>query len=165
MKQLFLDLDGVLADFDTAAQKLFGMPPHKAEESLGAREFWRRIHHVGTFYRDLPLMPDARKLFQAVAHLHPMILTGVPVGGWAEDQKVNWVAEHFPGVPIITCRAKEKFLHIKHPGDVLVDDMLKYQHLWEQAGGVFVHHVSAIETLRRLKELGLDVHQPRKPGL
>lgn len=159
MKQLFLDLDGVLADFDTAAQRLFGMSPHKAEESLGAREFWRRIVHVGKFYRDLPLMPDARQLYDAVAHLHPIILTGVPVGGWAEDQKVNWVAEHFPGVKIITCRAREKFVHLRHHGDILVDDTLKYRHLWEEAGGVFVHHVSAAETLRKLLDLGVPVRR------
>jgi hypothetical protein len=42
-----------------------------------------------------------------------------------------------------------------HPGDILVDDYLKYRHLWEEAGGVFVHHTSARHTIRQLAELGL----------
>jgi 5'(3')-deoxyribonucleotidase len=160
VKQLFLDLDGVLADFDAAAALLFRHPPREAEKVLGTPEFWRRIRHAGHFYRDLPLIPDAMELYRAVKHLHPVILTGVPMGGWAEDQKVQWVAEHFPGVNIITCRAREKFLHMRHPGDVLVDDYLKYKDAWEQAGGVFVHHASARATIARLAEIGLDVRLP-----
>jgi hypothetical protein len=33
---------------------------------------------------------------------------------------------------------------------VLVDDTLKHRHLWEEAGGVFIHHVSVEETLKEL---------------
>ena len=39
MKQLFIDCDGVLADFDTAARELFGQDSREAEESLGTPEF------------------------------------------------------------------------------------------------------------------------------
>lgn len=164
MKQIFLDLDGVLADFDRAATALFHKPPREAEKAIGTPEFWRRIRRAPRFYRELPLTPDAMELYGAIKHLHPIILTGVPVGGWAEDQKIEWVAEHFPGVNIITCRAREKFLHMRHPGDVLVDDYLKYKEQWEQAGGVFIHHTSARSSLARLAELGFDIHQPQAEG-
>lgn len=157
MKQIFLDCDGVLADFDTAAERLFHMHPRKAQEKLGNPVFWKRIHNAGHFYRNLPLMPDAMELYEAVAHLNPTILTGVPMGGWAEEDKIAWAAEHFPGVPIVTCKAKEKFMHVRHAGDVLVDDYQKYRQQWEDAGGVFIHHTSARATLRELKDLGLDV--------
>ena len=152
--QLFLDCDGVLADFDRAAKKLFGMPPRQAEEELGSRQFWARIHGQKTFYRNLPLKRDARLLFDAVAHLHPIILTGCPIGGWAEPQKVEWAAEHFPGTEIITCMSREKSLHMQ-PGDVLVDDYLKYRDLWQEAGGIFIHHTSATCTIAALKRIGL----------
>ena len=152
--QLFLDCDGVLADFDRAAKKLFGMPPWQAEEELGSRQFWSRIHGQKTFYRSLPLKPDARLLFDAVAPLHPVILTGCPIGGWAEPQKVEWAAEHFPGTEIITCMSREKYLHMQ-PGDVLVDDYLKYRDLWQEADGIFIHHTSAKSTIAALKRIGL----------
>jgi hypothetical protein len=42
-------------------------------------------------------------------------------------------------------------------GDVLVDDYLRYRDLWEKAGGIFVHHVSAAESIRQLAALGLHV--------
>jgi len=103
-------------------------------------------------------LKDALDLYRAVAHLHPIILTGCPRGGWAEPQKIDWAARHFPGVRIITCRSQEKRLHMK-AGDILVDDLLKYKHLWEEAGGIFVHHKSANESLHRLEKLGLDVRR------
>lgn len=152
--QLFLDCDGVLADFDRAAKKLFGMPPRQAEEELGSQEFWARIHRQKTFYRNLPLKPDARLLFDTIADLHPIILTGCPIGGWAEPQKVDWAAEHFPGTEIVTCMSREKYLHMQ-PGDVLVDDYLKYRDLWQEAGGIFIHHTSAKSTIAALKRVGL----------
>ncbi len=160
MRQLFLDCDGVLADFDAAARRLFHMESRQAENLLGEKEFWRRIRASGDFYRKLPLMPDTLDLYRAVAHLNPTILTGCPLGGWAESQKMAWAAHHFPAVPMITCASREKFLHMRHSGDVLVDDYLRYKDLWEKAGGIFVQHVSARDTLRQLRELGFDV-RPR----
>jgi len=97
-------------------------------------------------------MPDAQRLFQAVKHLKPAILTGLPLGKWAAPQKERWAAEHFPSAPIITTMARQKYLHMQ-PGDVLVDDRDTHRHLWEDAGGIFVHHKSAEETLRQLAEI------------
>jgi hypothetical protein len=97
------------------------------------------------------------ELYQAVAHLNPILLTGCPDGGWAEPQKIAWAAHHFPRAKIITCRSKDKSLYIQKPGDVLVDDYLRYKHLWEQAGGIFVHHVSAKRSIAHLEKLGLPV--------
>jgi hypothetical protein len=81
-----------------------------------------------------------------VRHLEPTILTGSPAGGWAEPQKIAWAGVHFPGTPIITCRAREKYTYCR-PGDVLVDDRDKYRDLWEGAGGVFILHRSASSTI------------------
>ena len=152
--QLFLDCDGVLADFDSAAEKVFGMPAREAEHKLGLKTFWRKLRAHEDFYGKLPLMPDARNLFDAVKHLNPIILTGCPLGRWAESQKHRWAAAHFPGTKMITCMAREKRMHMK-PGDVLVDDSLKFRGVWEEAGGVLIHHTSADQTIAELKCIGL----------
>ena len=49
------------------------------------------------------------------------------MGRAAEDE---WAAEHFPGVPIITCMARDKHKHMK-PGDVLVDDRENHRATYE----------------------------------
>lgn len=159
MNQIFLDCDGVLADFDTAAEQLFQQNSRDAETALGTKIFWNKIRGCRSFYGDLPLLPDATQLYESVAHLNPIILTGCPAGGWAEPQKVQWAGRHFPGVEIITCRSRDKSRFLRCPGDILVDDYLKYQHLWEEAGGIFVHHQTADQSIQRLAELGLPVRQ------
>ena len=151
-RRLFLDADGVLADFDAGASKLFGMSPAEFQATRGSREFWRRLARAENFYGTLPEMPDARQLFEAVEHLKPTILTGLPLGSWAAPQKVSWAAEHFPGVAIITCMARDKHKHMR-PGDVLVDDRETHRAAYEAAGVVFVHHRNAEESLRELAKL------------
>jgi 5'(3')-deoxyribonucleotidase len=150
MRQLYLDCDGVLADFDKGAAAILGMHPRAFEKRHGLGRFWAKLAKAPDFYFGLPLLPGATELFEAVRHLDPIILTGLPQGGWAADQKVRWAAKYFPGTRIITTMARDKRNHAKH-GDVLVDDQLKHAHLWEGAGGIFIHHRSVAETLDRLK--------------
>ena len=149
-RQLYLDCDGVLADFDTGAAAVLGMHPRAFEKRHGPGRFWARLAKAPDFYFGLPLLDGAAELFEAVRHLDPIILTGLPRGAWAADQKVRWAAQHFPGTRIITTLARDKRNHAKQ-GDVLVDDQLRHAHLWEEAGGIFIHHKSAAKTLERLK--------------
>ncbi|HET7708515.1 MAG TPA: hypothetical protein VFK50_03155 [Sphingomicrobium sp.] len=149
MPRLFLDADGVLADFDKGAQRLLGMPAKDFERKRGQGAFWRELARAPDFYATLPQMPDAQLLFEAVKHLHPTILTGLPLGNWAAPQKVRWAAQHFPDVPIITCMARDKHKHM-HPGDVLVDDRENHRAAYEAHGVVFIHHRNARDSIRQL---------------
>ena len=147
--RLFLDADGVLADFDLSVRRMLGMSAKDYIAKHGRGTFWKKLAKAPSFYGSLEEMPDARLLFDAVKHLKPTILTGLPEGKWAAPQKVEWAAEHFPGVAIITCMARDKHLHM-HPGDVLVDDREKHRAAYEAAGVVFVHHRNAEDSLRQL---------------
>ena len=149
---LFLDCDGVLADFDTGATALLGMPAKDFQDAQGKSEFWRRLARAPDFYGSLPLMPDARLLVEAVAHLNPTILTGLPIGNWAAPQKVRWTAEHFPGVPIITTMARDKFRHMTG-ADILVDDRADHRAAWEDAGGTFITHENAERSIAALRQI------------
>jgi hypothetical protein len=148
-RQLYLDCDGVLADFDRGAEEVLGLHPRVFEARHGRGRFWARLAQTPEFFARLPLMPGAMELFEAVRHLEPVILTGIPRGDWAAAQKVRWAAQHFPGTRIITCLAVDKRRHCRM-GDVLVDDTLKHRHLWEEAGGIFIHHQSVERTLDEL---------------
>lgn len=150
MSRLFLDCDGVLADFDAGFLERFAMKPRAYEAKHGASRFWNEIRKADPpFYLMLPLKPDARVLYGAVAHLAPTILTGAPIGDWAEPQKRAWAGVHFPDVPVIVCLARDKPDHCR-PGDVLVDDQDKHRVPWEAKGGIFVHHTSAEDSVPRV---------------
>ncbi|MFL6773380.1 MAG: 5' nucleotidase, NT5C type [Sphingomicrobium sp.] len=159
--RLFLDADGVLADFDRGACELIGLKPKAFIARHGRGAFWKRLANAKNFYGSLPKMPDADLLFDAVRHLKPTILTGLPLGSWAAPQKVTWAAEHFPGVRIVTCMARDKHKHMK-PGDVLVDDREKHREAYEDAGVVFVHHRSAEDSLRQLAKIFPSVKAPER---
>ena len=149
-RQLYLDCDGVLADFDKGATAVLGLHPRAFEKRHGIGRFWQKLASAPDFYFGLPLKDDAMELFDAVRHLDPVILTGLPRGNWAADQKVRWAARYFPGTRIITTLARDKRNHAQG-GDVLVDDQIKHRHLWEEMGGVFVHHRNAADTIERLR--------------
>jgi hypothetical protein len=148
-RRLYLDCDGVLADFNRGAVAVLGMHPKAYEKRQGPGRFWAKLAKAPDFYFGLPLLEGATELLEAVRHLDPIILTGLPRGDWAAEQKVRWAAKHFPGTRIITTLARDKRKHAGE-GDVLVDDQLRHAGLWEEAGGVFIHHKTVAETLQRL---------------
>jgi 5'(3')-deoxyribonucleotidase len=156
--KIWLDCDGVLADFDRMFIEITGMHPRKYEEAHGPSGMWKIVAtHEGGFFRQLPKMPDAVELYEAVKHLNPTILTGVPLGNpQYNQQKLEWAEEHFPGVPMICCQSKLKYTQIvegKH--NIIVDDWHKYKHVWEENGGTFVLHTSAQNSIIELRELGI----------
>ncbi|MFI4963859.1 MAG: hypothetical protein ACHP9T_00695 [Caulobacterales bacterium] len=152
-RQIYLDCDGVLADFDRSAETILGAPSRIFETRHGAGPFWRRLANADGFFENLDPMPDAFELYEAVRAKAPVILTGMPHGKWAEPQKRRWAARHFPGVPVIATTAVLKRQHCQ-PGDVLVDDRDQHRRLWEQAGGLFIHHKSAAASIAALKAAG-----------
>jgi hypothetical protein len=150
---LFLDYDMVLIDFDGAAEKLFGKSPRKAQAEIGVKAFWDTIRSQDEFFLNLPPLPDGKRLYEAVKHLNPTILTGAPPEiPDAARQKRASVALHYPGANVICCRSDLKCLYAK-PGDVLVDDYPKYKHLWEEADGIFILHKNAEDSIEQVLRL------------
>lgn len=152
--QLFLDCDGVLADFDKAASQLLGMWPSDFEKERGTVEFWDKIHSDPNFFLDLEPMPDMWELYNGVKHLDPIILTGIPkYMDPLNNEKIEWSLKMFgEDQRIICCRAKEKCLHGK-PEDILIDDRNMFKKFWEKMGGTYVVHTSAKNSLDKLKEM------------
>lgn len=156
--RLFLDLDGVLADFDQGVVTATGQTP----SDLGDRRMWPLLARTPGFYEHLPWTHDGRELWEFCRPHHPVIVTGVPLGRWAEPQKRAWCSRELgPDVPVICCLSREKGRHAAEwlePGEVmvLVDDRLKIQAAWEEAGGRFILHTSTAQSLVALKELGFS---------
>lgn len=151
MPRLFLDMDGVLADFDQHYENLFGERPDKTRDNVD----WVAVRGTPNFYANIPPMADMPELWDFCRPYSPTVLTGVPksVKGAGGD-KIGWVKKNLgPWVPVITCPSREKSRYAK-PGDILVDDWEKYKALWVKVGGVLVTHTSATSSIARLKELG-----------
>lgn len=145
--RVFIDLDGVLADFDKGATSLFGVSPRDFEALHGVRAFWKRLADAPGYYEGLEWMPGGRALWQfAVASLAPalpMILTGLPLGQWAEPQKRAWCARELGAeIPVLCCMSVDKHKFCSE-GDVLIDDRASAGIDWATAGGRFVLFTNA----------------------
>ncbi|MDR3764023.1 MAG: hypothetical protein P4M01_08020 [Acidobacteriota bacterium] len=160
--QVFLDCDGVLADFESAARRVAGRVPRSGGSRDEVAAVWAKIGRAPDFFYHLEKLPDADVLVEGVIAMgfQPVILTGLPRFMDAAEQKVRWAERHYPGVKMITCSARLKSLHGK-PGDVLIDDWDRFRPEWERMGGVFIHHSSAEESLH---ELRLHVRQNSGPA-
>ena len=157
--RLFLDLDGVLANFDLGMYQITGSYPHQ----LKVNKLWQAAARADGFFEYLPWMPEGKKLWESTKKFNPTILTGLPRGQWAEPQKRSWCARELGSdVPVITCMAQEKIkfaCSVLKPGEipVLVDDRSKHKSVWEDNGGVFIVHQSVSESLHQLSRLGFEI--------
>lgn len=162
--QVFLDCDGVLADFDAYASTLLGMTLDEYEKNKHQPEGWDILYAHEDFFYKLPKMRDADELVDGVRALgfEPIVLTGVPSkegSDWAIPQKQRWVAEHFPGTSVICCKSKDKFRSmVPERHNVLIDDWQKFKSVWEEAGGTFILHKTARQSLAELEALDLFVN-------
>lgn len=154
MTHLFVDLDGVLVDFERGYEMLYGHHPHKVEEF----KMWLTIKNNIDHWTQLPAMPGALQLWAFVARWNPTILTGCPSQGYANaaEGKRKWcVRELGSDVNVITTYSRYKPKHMKAPGDILIDDMQKNIDRWNEAGGRGVLHLTAERTISILREMDL----------
>lgn len=146
---LFVDMDGVLADFDSGYEAAFGVRPSIHADNVD----WELVREHKHFYLNLPPMPDFAELWRFIAPLRPVVLTGVPKSvAEASDSKRAWAQRWLGDTEIRTCRSSETCLHAK-PGDILIDDWEKYRRKWEKAGGIWITHTSAASTIAQLSTL------------
>jgi hypothetical protein len=150
--EIFLDLDGVFADYEGEYRRLTGGDPSEKGKTKAMR--FKSFPH---FYLNLPLLPDAMKLWSFVKVFHPKFLSAASnyLKASRED-KENWVLHHFHVTGndrvIIVNYPKDKWQHCK-PGAILIDDKLQNCADWEHAGGIAIHHVSADLTIKKLKQI------------
>jgi len=146
----YLDMDGVVADWDTAASQFLNRPTRGADPRTHYKntpEEWLRIKTQARFYRTLPLMPRCRELVDLARRYRDglgwnlLFLTAVPKDDdvpWAFSDKVLWAQEHFPDIPVhFGPHSWDKYKHCKS-GDILVDDRPDNCSSWIAAGGLAV---------------------------
>ena len=150
---LFCDLDGVLADFSEGVKRMFS----EGRGPRNSRNLWSRIRKTPKFFEDLKWTKDGRMLWECIKDLQPIIMTGVPPGAWAIDQKMNWLRREIGPVRVTFCKAKDKSIYKPEevPHAILIDDRESLRSQWEKSGGIFIHHKNAFETLRQLQSIGL----------
>ena len=156
---IFLDNDGVLADFSNHCKALFGKYP----KELADFDLWRLVDQDReAFWADIPVKDGARELFELASPFAPTVLTGCPRDNQSEERKLcpyavshkkEWVAKHFGDqVPVITCFSRDKPGFMYNPGDILVDDTYINIKRWRNANGYGIWYQTAFQAINELKK-------------
>ncbi len=165
---IFSDMDGVLCNFNKAANHALGMDinSHAFEAMNPAVRNKLFSDHLDTvaFWANMEPMPDFGSYWGYIKYWSPSILTAYPSWGkasieiakkgkWAWNKKHTMVPEaRF----FCVARSQKKDHAINTDGrpNILIDDMEKNIHEFEAAGGIGIHHTSAVSTITQLKHLG-----------
>ena len=162
--KVYLDMDGVLADFDKRFQDISGMKPKDFENKYGKKAFWDLIDEENkiSFWVGIEPMIGASDLVDAVKDYDYELLTSPSAKKQSYLGKILWVKNHtgdvFPSKPRINFKkAKEK--HLVKPQlaktDILIDDREDTIGRWNAAGGTGVIYKNIFQVLKDLKKLGL----------
>lgn len=153
--QIYLDMDGVLADFDSQFKNLTGLLPKDFEQKYGIEKFWSVIPtNTSKFWSGIPWMPDGKKLRDYTSKYNPTILTAPSRHKSSEIGKTEWRDKNMSGVKMIFKGAKFKH-ELATPNSILVDDRKDNIERWSNAGGIGILHTSTQNTIAQLKKLGL----------
>lgn len=154
----FIDLDGVLADFNQGVKDLTSCTPDPTYKEISKKDMWKAIGKSKTFFEDLKLLPDALELWDYVNSLNLTvnILTGLPSINDGGNQKRRWCAKHLVPPPnhIEVCFSRHK-PNFATPDSLLIDDRKELVDGFIQAGGHGILHTSTKSTIGQLKKLGL----------
>lgn len=151
--RLFLDLDGVLADFDGGFPRIFGFDHREVPKA----RMWEAIATDPDFFAKLEPFAGARAFFDIVRPLRPVILTSASESMFrvAAKAKHAWVRRHLcADVLVLPVRdGLDKAAFVQDRGDVLVDDYGKNCDAWRAAGGLPIKHEPGkfVPTLARLQ--------------
>ena len=151
MPPIFCELDDILLDFEYGVECIFRRKSHVILPGI----LWSRLASTPNFFTYLPWRKDGERLWDAIWPFQPTILSGI-TGLWAEPQKSDWITRELgPDTNYITCLPKHK--HIYCPSDtiggILIDNKETLRQQWQEAGGIFIHHVNTEKTIRQLEEI------------
>lgn len=143
MTTIYLDMDDVVADWMGYARAYLNRSWQEGE-MLPDTE-WRRLKDDQRMYSKLLLREGAVELVdwcrtycrQTGSQLR--FLSAIPHGNdmpWAVQDKVFWGQQHFPDIPVfLGPYSDQKYMHVRAPGDILIDDRTINCEQWRQAGG------------------------------
>lgn len=144
----FLDMDGVLADFISAACKWHGRDnPYANRQNHGNSQledllgldpstFWKGLNYE--FWHTIEPLPHAQELFELVSRYydreHICILSSTSYLDGAGDGKRDWLRKHFPQLGKNFIFTSQKGL-CAGPNKLLIDDFEKNTNAFKKYGG------------------------------
>jgi len=153
--KIYLDMDGVLVDFDQQFKDLTGMAPRDFEAKHGSKGFWEAIETAGVgFWRGMKWMPGGEALYNRVAKYDHALLSSPSRSETSKIGKRLWRRDKTPSTKLILSRSYLK-KNYASPLSILIDDRESNIKQWEDAGGIGILYISPNQVNKALEKLGL----------
>jgi hypothetical protein len=145
----FIDLDGVLADFDLHAT-------NEGKYTADGKVKWDELDYQ--WWITMPPCEGAKEFLDIAKKLSIVKFLTAPVPYTASfTGKADWIQAFIPErgrfalLDLIICRGKDKNFLAK-PNHILIDDREKNIQEWVAAGGIGIHHKGDfVQTLKELQ--------------
>ncbi len=157
---LYIDLDGVLADFDGKVLEITGKYPSE----LTTKELWKQLQVVDNFYYSLDIIEGSKEFLDYILYTSQVrveILTALPSPSkklrTSSNDKIMWVYDKIDPYIITNCVSnwRMKTYFCRNDDDILIDDQEKNIVQWQEAGGIGILHNNFEDTIQKLKELNV----------
>ena len=154
--EIYSDMDGVITNFDIQFEKISGgVPASVYDKKEGLDKFWGLINSKGVgFWVGMPWMEDGKQYWNYIKKYNPILLSSPSRSEISRLGKRLWVRNQLPGVKLILARSKDK-QNYSGENKILIDDRPSNIIEWRSKGGIGILHISASNTIKQLKELGL----------
>jgi len=145
---IFVDFDGVLAQWEPSADKI----PFDRETQ--PNEFWGAMDHE--FYSNLEPYEGVLEFIKKVKKFGDEVkfLTGAPMTPGAWSGKAEWLMKLYNDKwamkDLFVCASLDKRL-LSQPGRLLIDDTKRNCDMWVEYGGDSICHTSISETIKLLE--------------
>lgn len=158
IEKIYLDLDGVFADFWGEVCNIFGKEPENN------KMIWDRLKDVPNLFLNLKPLPYTKVMFNAIYSKYGNkceILSSVPHPNnflvTAPDNKRNWVKKHLNDKIVVNIvnNHSEKQKFCKGKNYILIDDYIKNINEWTSKGGIGILHDNWNKTYIELVKMGI----------
>jgi hypothetical protein len=153
--KIYLDMDGVIADFNKRYKERYKMEPIEAEKSKEFDKFFDQFIADREF-ATLDLMPDAMLLINFLRSLKvpTEILSSTASekrDGAIRPQKLEWLKTNQIEFHPILVPGKRHKKDYSNANSVLIDDTSVNIDQWRREGGIGILHSDALTTINILK--------------
>jgi hypothetical protein len=167
IKEIFVDLDGVLADFNSTFDRMNGLdtiPMHKMSNSemqerrnllydtlpdFVEKRYWANLNPVSdfelgmNFLRQLDIPIRILSSTSSIENLFEKV----------KIQKLQWLKQYNIEFEPIFVAGKRFKISYAQKGNILIDDSLDTIENWFAKGEIGIHHINWENTIEELKKL------------
>ena len=144
--KIYCTVDGVLADFESACKHRLGTSMKDEGCVRDGEAFFTTLGYQSLFY-DAPWTRDGKLLWSLLKHHEPIIVTRDD----DLEQRRQWCRTNLESYE--SKSSYDSKVIIPERGSILIDEAVTDARQWMRAGGIFIYHYNAKQTISELEAI------------